>query len=139
MKWNRHWSRYIARMIQFFVTCSALLMQCWTLRDIPVRRTLPGTSRSYLTSLLSCRRYLLKSVNMVIPANTFQVVNVQCFLDSKRQHRKFRIRTSMHLHRSTCSTTPYIHSLTVLFVVLLSVARRQQTTVTVLNNRMWMY
>lgn len=139
LKWNRHWNGYIARMIPFFVICSALLMQCWTLRDTPARRILSETSRSYLTSSLSCRKYLLKSVNMVTPVSIFPVASVRCFQDSRKQHRRFRIRTSMHWHRSTCSTIPYIHSLTVLFVVLLSVARRQQITEMALSSRMWTY
>lgn len=45
-----HSLRYITRTIPFSVIYSASPMLCWILRDIPVRRILQETSRSYLTS-----------------------------------------------------------------------------------------
>ena len=53
--------------------------------------------------------------------------------------QKIQDKDSMHLHRSTCSTTPIRPFAGSSIRRVEKFARRQQTTVTVLNNRMWMY
>lgn len=64
--------------------------------------------------LLLCRRYLLKSASTEIPASTCPVVSVPCCPVSRKLHRKFRRRMSMHLFRSSVFMIPYILSWTAL-------------------------
>lgn len=113
-KQQRIWKPFMSRMILSFVTYSASVALFWTLKATPVRENLQRTSHSCRISSSSCRKYLLKSENTEIRASTCLVVSVPCCPVSRKLHRKFRRKTSMHLFRSSVFMIPYILSWTVL-------------------------
>ena len=122
----------------FSAICSALPILSWTLRATPVPENLRQTSRLYRTSLSLCRKCLLRSGSTATPASIFPAVNVPCFPVSRKQHRKYRRRTSMPLYRSSVFTIPYILSWMVLSAVSLNAARELRTMGMALKHWMWM-
>lgn len=117
-------------------TSTPLTIRYWTSRALrTARSSLPPSPLCRISSSLS-RRYLQRSENTAIPASTFPAVSVPCSPASKRQRRKYRIRTRMRLFPSTSFMIQSTPSLKARSVVSLIAARMRLTTMTVWNSRM---
>src|SRR5699024_5505951 len=118
-----------------YVIYLVLLTQLKILKDILDQKIFQEIIHLHHINLLFFKKYLLKFVSMVIQVSIFQVENVQCFRDSKKQYRRVMIKMSIHLLHFIYSMTPSLPFSIVQFVELLNVVKEQLTMVTVSNNK----